>query len=116
MTVPPATQLPKTPVRIYLAPTDIVLLDRQAQRMGITRSELIRKRALAGTPTLHGMTPSDLNRLVADATRFTHGSISRNQVETLVSYAFNWLAERGATPDAPSPSGSPAAPGTAAAA
>ena len=78
-------------IKTHLQPTDLALLDREAAMLGITRSELIRRRVTGCNDGGSGLTPADYHRLVADASRFMRGAIDRTQVETLVAYVIRRL-------------------------
>lgn len=66
------------------------LLDDEAKKRGISRAELVRERVVGKQRDT--FTPHDYNKLVSDAHRYTHGSLSRNQVESLVAFVFNRMA------------------------
>jgi hypothetical protein len=82
---------PMIEIKTRLQPADLALVDRQAAALGITRSELIRRRVTGCNDGGSGFTPADYHRLVVDASRFMRGAIDRTQVETLVAYVIRRL-------------------------
>ena len=82
-------------VKVSFHEEDIAALTAQAKAAGINRAELIRELCLGrqdnGTAA-PVRTPSEFNRLVAEAHRETHGTLSRSQVEALVAFVFTRMA------------------------
>ena len=78
-------------IKTHLQPTDVAMLDREAAMLGITRSELIRRRITGCNNDGSGLTPADYHRIVADAARFMRNAIDRRAVETLTAYVIQRL-------------------------
>jgi hypothetical protein len=71
-------------LKIRIKPNDLKLLTDQAAALGITRSALVRDRALS--PAVARLTTAEYHRLVADAVAAMRGDLPRLQVEYLVAY------------------------------
>ena len=78
-------------IKTHLQPTDVEILDREAAMLGITRSELIRRRVTGCNSSGSGFTAADYHRLVADAAHFMRNAIDRRAVETLTAYVIRRL-------------------------
>jgi hypothetical protein len=85
-------------IELLFMKQDLDELTDQAQAMGISRSELIRSRALNPPSVSAQFTTSDYHELVSSAVRFLHGDVNRRQIELLTAFIFNRLAAREATP------------------
>ena len=70
-------------VKVHIEETDLALLDRQAAEAGVSRSELIRSRALP----LGGFNVRDYHELIALACR--RFDVPRVHVERIVTFTFN---------------------------
>jgi hypothetical protein len=77
-------------IKVRLRPSDLAGLDAEATAAGVSRSELIRRRALAA-PDIARLSTMDYHRLVTDAAAFMHGDLSHQRVELLVAYVINRL-------------------------
>lgn len=87
-------------IKTRFQPADLALVDREAAMLGITRSELIRRRVTGCNDGGSGFTPADYHRLVADASRFMRNAIDRRAVETLVAYVIRRLDSHLTAPNA----------------
>ena len=78
-------------VKVRFEPADLVALDQQAAMAGVSRSELIRSRALVANCD-SGLTVTRYHRLVSDALANVRGDIPRRMVEQLVAYVITWIS------------------------
>lgn len=80
-------------VKVRFMPADLVALDQQAAIAGVSRSELIRSRALvANCDASIGV--ADYHRLISDANACVRGDIPRRMVEQLVAYTLTWISSK----------------------
>jgi hypothetical protein len=77
--------------KVRFEPADLAVLDQQAAAAGITRSELVRSRALVSN-CQHGLTVAGYHRLVSDALANVRGDIPQRIVEQLVAYVITWIS------------------------
>lgn len=80
-------------VKVRFDEADLVALDQQAAAAGVTRSELIRSRALVSN-CQHGLTTAGYHRLISDATAYLRGDMPRRMVELLTAFVITWIASR----------------------
>jgi hypothetical protein len=80
----------RTEIRLKIDADDLAILDDEAAKTGLSRSDLLRYRAVA--PRRYS--PTDYSRLVSEANRVA--DIPRGQVERLVNYVFVELMGPGA--------------------
>lgn len=80
-------------VKVRFTPADLVALDQQAAAAGISRSELIRSRALVSNCD-RPLAVADYHRLISDANACVRGDIPRRMVEQLVAYTLTWIASK----------------------
>jgi len=80
-------------VKVRFEPSDLELLDHHAAVAGITRSELIRSRALVLNYDAH-LTVAGYHRLVSDAATHLRGDIPRSTVEHLIAFVITWIASK----------------------
>ena len=78
-------------IKVRFEPADLVVLDQQAAMAGISRSELIRSRAIVANCD-GGLTVARYHRLVSDALANVRGDIPRRMVEQLVAYVITWIS------------------------
>jgi len=78
-------------VKVRFEPDDLVVIDQQAAMAGVSRSELIRSRALVSNCD-SGLTVARYHRLVSDALANVRGDIPRRMVEQLVAYVITWIS------------------------
>jgi hypothetical protein len=78
-------------VKVRFTPEDLAVLDQQADAAGVSRSELIRSRALVSNCD-SGLTVAGYHRLVSDALANVRGDIPRRMVEQLVAYVITWIS------------------------
>lgn len=78
-------------IKVRFTPADLAVLDQQAAAAGITRSELVRSRALVSN-CQHSLTVAGYHRLVSDALTNVRGDIPRRMVEQLVAYVITWIS------------------------
>jgi len=78
-------------VKVRFTPEDLAMLDQQADAAGVSRSELIRSRALVANCD-SGLTVARYHRLVSDALANVRGDIPRRMVEQLVAYVITWIS------------------------
>jgi len=78
-------------IKVRFTPADLAVLDQQAAAAGITRSELVRSRALVAN-CQHSLTVAGYHRLVSDALTNVRGDIPRRMVEQLVAYVITWIS------------------------
>lgn len=83
--------MPSQIVKVSFNQQDISELDRDATIQGISRAELIRTRTLTRPTGSRTLTTADYHRLVSDAAAFTHGSLDRRQLESVVAFTVNRL-------------------------
>ncbi len=78
-------------IKVRFDEPDLVALDQQAAAAGVSRSELIRSRALVAN-CQHGLTVAGYHRLVSDATAYLRGDMPRRMVEHLTAYVITWIS------------------------
>lgn len=78
-------------VKVRFDEPDLLVLDQQAAAAGVSRSELIRSRALVAN-CQHGLTTAGYHRLVSDATAYLRGDMPRRMVEHLTAYVITWIS------------------------
>jgi hypothetical protein len=78
-------------VKVRFEPADLAMLDQHAALAGISRSELIRSRALVANCDA-GLSVAGYHRLVSDALANVRGDIPRRMVEQLVAYVITWIS------------------------
>jgi len=83
-------------IKVRFSTDDLLALDQQAEAAGITRSELIRSRALVSNCD-SSLTVASYHRLVSDATANLRGDIPRRMVEQLVAFVITWIASSSPT-------------------
>ena len=79
----------RTEIRLKIDADDLAILDDEAAKTGLSRSDLLRYRAVA--PRRYSAT--DYSRLVSEANRVA--DLPRSQVERLVNYVFVELMGKG---------------------
>ncbi len=84
----------KKVIKLRIDEDDITLLDKQAQALGVTRSELIRQRAVAPSNDVKAFSTEDYHQLQRDAYHTTLGTLSRHHVEAIVAFVFARMASR----------------------
>ena len=84
----------KKTVKVRIDETDIPLLDEQAQALGVTRSELIRQRAVSPSNGIKAFSTEEYHQLQRDAYHTTLGTLSRHHVESIVAFVFARMASR----------------------
>ena len=72
----------KTEIRLKLDPHDLATLDEEARRTGLSRSDILRHRAVAA----NRYSPAEYSALVSRANRVA--DLPRSQVERIVDYVF----------------------------
>ena len=80
-------------VKVRFTPADLAALDHHAALAGVSRSELIRSRALVSACEAR-LTTADYHRLTSDALARTRGDLPRHLVEHLVAYVVTWIASK----------------------
>lgn len=80
---------PMKEIKVRFTPSDLVALDQQAAAAGVSRSELIRSRALVSNCD-RPLAVADYHRLISDATANVRGDIPRRLVEQLVAFVVTW--------------------------
>ena len=80
-------------VKVRFTAADLAALDQQALIAGISRSELIRSRALVSACEAR-LTTADYHRLTSDALARMRGDMPRHLVEHLVAYVVTWIASK----------------------
>jgi hypothetical protein len=80
-------------VKVRFAPADLAALDQQAATAGVSRSELIRSRALVANCGA-GLTVAGYHRLVSDALASVRGDMPRRMVEQLVAFTVTWISSK----------------------
>lgn len=83
--------MPSQIVKVSFDPDQLSTLDRDAAIQGVSRAELIRTRTLTRPTGSRTLTTADYHRLVSDAAAFTHGSLDRRQLESVVAFTVNRL-------------------------
>jgi len=78
-------------VKVRFEPADLAKLDQQAAAAGVSRSELIRSRALVANCN-SGLTVAAYHRLVSEALGCVRGDIPRRMVEQLVAFTLTWIS------------------------
>jgi len=78
-------------VKVRFEPADLVALEQAAAAAGVSRSELIRSRALV-SDCKGGLTVAGYHRLVSDATAHLRGDIPRRMVEQLIAFVVTWIS------------------------
>lgn len=78
-------------IKVRFTPADLAALDQQAAAAGISRSELVRSRALVANCD-SGLTVARYHRLVSDALANVRGDIPRRMVEQIVAYVITWIS------------------------
>jgi hypothetical protein len=78
-------------VKVRFEEPDLMVLDQQAAAAGVSRSELIRSRALVAN-CQHGLTTAGYHRLVSDATAYLRGDMPRRMVEHLTAFVITWIS------------------------
>ncbi len=78
-------------IKVRFEPADLMVLDQQAAVLGVSRSELIRIRALVSN-CQHSLDVAGYHRLVSDALASVRGNIPRRMVEQLVAYVITWIS------------------------
>lgn len=80
-------------VKVRFNATDLAVLDAAAAAAGVSRSELIRNRALVLNCD-KVFTVADYHRLTSDATAYLRGDIPRRLVEHLVAFVITWTQSK----------------------
>jgi hypothetical protein len=88
-------------VKVRFDEADLLALDQQAEAAGISRSELIRSRALVANCDV-GLNVTAYHRLVSDALTNVRGDMPRRMVEHLVAFVITWIASTSASNKLPS--------------
>jgi len=78
-------------VKVRFTPADLAVLDHHAALAGISRSELIRSRALVANCDA-GLSVAGYHRLVSEALTCVRGDIPRRMVEHIVAFVITWIA------------------------
>lgn len=78
-------------VKVCFHEADLMVLDAAAAAAGVSRSELIRSRALVAN-CQHGLTVAGYHRLVSDATVYLRGDMPRRMVELLTAFVITWIS------------------------
>jgi hypothetical protein len=78
-------------IKFNLTNDQLAQLNQQAAAAGIPRAHLIRDRALAPAVGVARLRTKDYHSLVADATRFMRGDLTRQHVEVLTAYVLTRL-------------------------
>lgn len=76
-------------IKVTFSDADVAALDRDASIQGISRAELVRSRTLNRGANSKPFTTNDYHALVSSAAAFTHGSIDRRQLESVIAFAVN---------------------------
>ena len=92
-------------VKVRFTPADLAVLDHHAALAGVSRSELIRSRALVANCDA-GLSVAGYHRLVSEALTSVRGDIPRRMVEQLVAFVITWIASSSASNKLPSSTGS----------
>ena len=88
-------------VKVRFDEADLLALDQQAEAAGVTRSELIRSRALVSNCDA-GLNVTAYHRLVSDALTNVRGDMPRRMVEHLVAFVITWIASKSPSSSSPS--------------
>lgn len=80
-------------IKVCFDEADLVVLNHQAAAAGVSRSELIRKRALVLNCN-NGLSIVDYHRLISDATAYLRGDMPRRMVELLTAFVITWIASK----------------------
>lgn len=88
-------------VKVRFSTEDLAFLDRQAEAAGVSRSELIRSRALVSNCDA-GLNVTAYHRLVSDALTNVRGDMPRRMVEHLVAFVITWIASKSQKSSSPS--------------
>ena len=80
-------------IKVAFHEADLALLDQQSKLAGISRSELIRGRALVANCD-HALSVSAYHRLISDATAYLRGDMPRQMVELLTAFVITWIASK----------------------
>lgn len=78
-------------IKVRFEEPDLMALDAAAAAAGVSRSELIRSRALVAN-CQQGLTVAGYHRLVSDATAHLRGDIPRRMVEQLIAFVITWIS------------------------
>ena len=78
-------------VKVRFEEPDLMALDAAAAAAGVSRSELIRSRALVAN-CQHGLTVAGYHRLVSDATAYLRGDMPRRMVQQLTAFVITWIS------------------------
>ena len=84
----------RTPVKIYLSPSERLVLDEQAKQLGLPRGEMIRQRALSAPQQAAGLPQGP--QVYADALEAaarSYSGIPRTAMAGIVSAVIRSLAE-----------------------
>jgi len=84
----------RTPVKIYLLPSERLILDEQAKQLGLPRGEMIRQRALSAPQQAAGLPQGP--QVYADALEAaarSYSGIPRTAMAGIVSAVIRSLAE-----------------------
>ena len=84
----------RTPVKIYLSPSERLILDEQAKQLGLPRGEMIRQRALSAPQQAAGLPQGP--QVYADALEAaarSYSGIPRTAMAGIVSAVIRSLAE-----------------------
>lgn len=91
-------------IKVRFTAADLMRLNAEAAAAGVTRSELIRNRALSVATCEQGVAELDTlayHRLVAGAVRHIAGHLPRHLVEQIVIYVISKLSTGRPDPDRP---------------
>lgn len=83
-------------IKVRFDEADLMVLDAAAVAAGVSRSELIRSRALVLNCN-SALTVADYHRLTSDATAYLRGDIPRRMVELLIAYVVTWISSTSQT-------------------
>ena len=78
-------------VKLRFDQRDLEIVDRHAAIAGVTRSALLRQRALAATSDVARLQTVEYHQLVSDAAAFMRGDLNHRHVETLIAYVITRL-------------------------
>jgi hypothetical protein len=88
-------------VKVRFSTEDLAVLDQQAAMAGVSRSELIRSRALVANCD-RALSVTAYHRLVSDALTNVRGDMPRRMVEHLVAFVITWIASKSPSSSSPS--------------
>lgn len=88
-------------IKVAFHEPDLEVLDQQAKLAAVSRSELIRSRALVLNCN-SGLTVSGYHRLISDATAYLRGDMPRRMVELLTAFVITWIASQSQNANDPS--------------